>query len=54
MLILDRKVGEVIVIDGNILIKVISVNSTRVKIGIEAPKEVVILREELLERGRHG
>ncbi|MEK0326046.1 MAG: carbon storage regulator [Nitrosopumilus sp.] len=54
MLVLDRKVGEVIVIAGNIRIKVLGVSRIRVKIGIEAPEEVVILREELLERGRHG
>ncbi|MCH7800575.1 MAG: carbon storage regulator [Chloroflexi bacterium] len=46
--------AQVIVIDGNIRIKVLGVSRTSAKIGIEAPEDVRILREELLERGRHG
>ncbi len=54
MLILDRKLGESIVIGGNIHVKVLSIQRNRVKLGITAPESVVILREELLERDRQG
>lgn len=47
MLILSRKVGETLLINDNIEIKIIEVNGDKVKIGIEAPKNVKILRKEL-------
>lgn len=50
MLILTRKLDQGIVISGNILIRVLGVERDRVKIGIQAPREVTILRQELLER----
>ena len=49
MLILARKTGESIKIGDNITIEVISVGGNTVKIGIEAPKEVGILRKELYD-----
>lgn len=48
MLILTRKKGESIIIDGNIEVKVVECEDGRVKIGIEAPKSIEILRKELL------
>ncbi len=50
MLILTRKLDQGIVISGNILVRVLGVERDRVKIGIQAPMEVTILRQELLER----
>lgn len=50
MLILTRKVDQGIVIAGNIHVRVLGVERDRVKIGISAPLEVTILRQELLER----
>lgn len=50
MLILTRKVDQGIVISGNILVRVLGVERDRVKIGISAPGEVTVLRQELLER----
>ena len=49
MLVLDRKVQEGFWIDGRIFVKVISIGRRRVKIGIEAPSDLEILREELRE-----
>jgi carbon storage regulator len=52
MLVLSRKNGESIVIDGAIKVHVIEVKSNVVRLGIEAPKEVAIHRSELYERIR--
>ena len=49
MLILARKIGESIKIGDNISLEIISVAGNTVKIGIEAPKEVGILRKELYD-----
>jgi carbon storage regulator len=50
MLILTRKVDQAIVIQGNILVTVLRVERDRVKLGISAPEEITVLREELLQR----
>jgi carbon storage regulator len=50
MLILTRKVDQAIIIQGNILVTVLRVERDRVKLGISAPEEITVLREELLER----
>lgn len=47
MLALTRKVNEKIIIDGGIEIKVLEVNGERVKLGIEAPKNISIYRDEI-------
>ena len=47
MLVVTRKTDEGIVIADNIVINVLDVGKDRVKIGIEAPKDVRIVREEL-------
>jgi carbon storage regulator len=47
MLILTRKVDQGIIISGNILVRVLGVERDRVKIGISAPGEVTVLRQEL-------
>lgn len=55
MLILTRKVDQGIVIQGNILVTVLRVERDRVKLGISAPTEITVLRDELLERdGQNG
>lgn len=48
MLVLTRKTNESIVVDGNIRITVIRVSGNKVKLGIEAPAEVPIARQELI------
>ena len=52
MLILTRKVDQTIVIQGNILVTVLRVERDRVKLGISAPVEITVLREEPLHRDR--
>ena len=47
MLVLDRKVQEGFWIEGRIFVKVLSVGRRRVKLGIEAPTDSKIIREEL-------
>lgn len=47
MLILSRKVGEAIIIGGNITVAVARISGNRVTLGIEAPKELNIRRNEL-------
>jgi len=49
MLVITRKSDEGIVIDDNIEITVLEVNKDRVKIGINAPKNVRILRSEIYD-----
>jgi carbon storage regulator len=48
MLVLSRKPGEKVVIGGNITITVVELKSGRTRIGIEAPADVIILRDELV------
>ena len=49
MLVLSRKVDQTIVIQENITIKILEITGDRVKLGISAPRNVVILRQELTE-----
>jgi carbon storage regulator len=49
MLVLSRKQGESIQIGDNITIKIVSVGQGRVKIAIDAPSNVTILRQELCD-----
>ncbi len=50
MLILTRKVGERIMIGDDIAVEVLGVRSGQVKIGIEAPRELPVHRQEIFER----
>ena len=49
MLILSRKLGESIVIDGHIRVRVMRVEGDVVKLGIEAPATVTVHRQEVYE-----
>ena len=49
MLILSRKIDQSIIIQGNITVVVLGVERDRVKLGIAAPAEISVLREELVE-----
>jgi carbon storage regulator len=48
MLVLSRKLNEKIVIDGNITITVVKIDRNHVRLGIEAPGQVPVYREEIL------
>jgi len=50
MLILTRRVGEALMIGKEITVTVLSVNGNQIRIGIKAPKDVVVHREEVYER----
>lgn len=47
MLILTRRIGETIVIGGNINVTVLGVKGNQVRLGVKAPKEVPVDREEI-------
>ena len=49
MLILSRKLNESIVIDGRIIVKVLRIDKDTVKLGIQAPAELPVHREEIHE-----
>lgn len=50
MLVLQRKIGQKLVIGNGVVITVLGGNGTQVRIGIEAPADVHIRREELPQR----
>ena len=52
MLILTRRTGETLIIGDDIKVTVLSVNGNNVRLGIDAPKEVVVNRQEVHERIR--
>ena len=47
MLVLSRKLGERIVIGENIVITVVKIDRNQIRIGIEAPNEIPVYREEI-------
>jgi len=49
MLVISRKIGDKIQIGEDIEIFILSIDKNQIKIGIEAPKEIPILRGELIE-----
>lgn len=54
MLILTRKVGESIIIGDSVTVKVLGMRAGQIKIGIEAPRDLAIHREEVYERIHAG
>jgi carbon storage regulator len=54
MLILTRRAGEAILIDGGVRIVVLGTDGGGVRLGIEAPQSVGIVREEVLSRASNG
>ena len=50
MLILTRRIGEKLVIDENVIISILSAKGSQIPIGIEAPRDVQVHREEIYQR----
>ena len=50
MLVLTRKIGEQIVINGDICVTIVDIQRDRVRLGIAAPRETVVDRREIHER----
>jgi carbon storage regulator len=48
MLVVSRKIGEELKIGKNIIIKIIDIDKNQVKVGVEAPRNITILRMELV------
>ena len=54
MLILTRRVGESLVIGDDVTVTVLGVKGNQVRVGVNAPREVVVHRQEIHERLRAG
>ncbi len=54
MLILTRRVGETVMIGGEVTVTVLGVKGNQVRIGVNAPKDVAVHREEIYERIKRG
>ncbi len=50
MLVLSRKVGDKLVIGGNITVEIVKIQGNRITLGIAAPADVKILRGELAQK----
>lgn len=50
MLILTRRVGEKVVIGENITVTILSIKGNQVRVGIDAPRDVTVHREEIYQR----
>jgi len=50
MLVLSRRIGETIVINGDIQVKVLSIQGNKVRLGVVAPEHVSVDRQEVHER----
>ena len=54
MLILTRRIGETLMIGEDVTVTVLGVKGSQVRIGVNAPKDVAVHREEIYERNRQN
>lgn len=54
MLVLSRGIGEKLIICDNIIVEILDIRGTQVRVGITAPSEVSIDREEIHHKKRNG
>lgn len=54
MLILTRRIGESIIINDNVKVVILGIKQSQIKIGVEAPKEIPVHREEIFVRIQEG
>jgi carbon storage regulator len=54
MLVLTRRIGEEIVIDGSIRVTIVAIQEGRVRLGVTAPENVRVDRQEIHERRTHA
>ena len=52
MLILTRRIGETLIIGDDVIVTVLGVKGNQVRIGVKAPKDVSVHREEIFDRIR--
>lgn len=54
MLVLTRRVGEALMIGDDVTVSILGVQGNQVRIGVKAPKDVVVHREEIYQRIAEG
>jgi carbon storage regulator len=54
MLVLTRRINQAITVGKDVAVTILDINGTQVRIGISAPRDVAVHREEIYERIRHS
>jgi carbon storage regulator len=54
MLVLSRRIGETIVVNGDIYLTVVGITGGNVRLGVSAPSSVIVDREEVVQRKKNA